>query len=52
MSYTYFLKGIKTADDNRDEILQKHWGIHKLVNQKRNEEILQALKVEPVDEKL
>jgi hypothetical protein len=52
MSYTYVLERIKTADVNRDEILQKHWGIHKLVDQKKNGEILQELKVEPVDEKL
>jgi hypothetical protein len=52
MSYTYVLKGIKTTNVNRDEILQKHEGIHTLVDQKGNKEILQKLEVEPVDEKL
>ena len=52
VSYVYVLKGIKTADVNRDETLRKHGRIHTLVDQKTNEEVLQELKVEPVDKKL
>jgi hypothetical protein len=50
--YTYVRKGIKTTDVNGDDILQKHEGIRILVDQKKNKEILQELKVETFDEKL
>ena len=45
-------KRIKTTDINRDEIFQKNGRVHPFLNHERNEEILEVLKVEPVDEKL
>jgi hypothetical protein len=41
---------IKTIDINRDKIFQKSSRAH-LLDYKRNEEILEGLKLEPVDEK-
>jgi len=45
-------KGIKTIDNNRDEIYQKNSGVHHFFYHKRTEEILEQLKIEPVNEKL
>jgi hypothetical protein len=43
-------KRIKTIDINRDETFRRTAG-YTLLDHKRNEEILEELKAEPVDEK-
>jgi len=45
-------KGEKTIYIIRDEIFQKSSGLHPFFYHKRIEEILEQLKIEPVNEKL